>query len=190
MDEAEGETPLIPTDPEVRELLGLFEVPAFARRGHDLEYALKRLRERLQRERLSMLDMVRLRLKQWSTVATGPHDFAPFRFPVEHYFRELNEELPNWARSPASPRARRTIAQDLIASVERFNRRWTKSLRDLNLGAVNSQIERYNRYYLLEKECSLGSSRLAARFFVPQDRLSVESLLREFPLLPTASLVD
>ncbi len=38
-------------------------------------------------------------------------------------------------------------------------------------------IDQYNRYYVLEKECSLGSARLAARHFTPKPPLTREALL-------------
>lgn len=190
MDEGDGETPLIQTDAEMRELLGMFEVPAFARRGYDLEYALKRLRLKLARDRQEMLEMVHLRLRQWAGAATGPDDFEPFASPISFYFQQAGAANPLWTKSKSSPRTRRTIARDLVASVERFNRRWQKLLGELKLETVNSLVDKYNRYYLLEKECSLGSSRLASRFFIPQNRLSVETLLLEYPLLSTPPLID
>ncbi len=190
MDEADGETPLIQTDAEMREMLGMFEVPAFARRGYDLEHSIKRLHEKLHRDRGAMLDMVRLRLRQWSGVTTGPGDLDPFLSPIEPYFAMAGGDPPQWASYSGTFRTRRKIARDLVASIERFNRRWRKSLIEVNLGAVNELVDRYNRYYLLEKECSLGSSRLAARFYVPQSRISVESLLVEYPLLGVPTLAE
>jgi hypothetical protein len=50
-------------------------------------------------------------------------------------------------------------------------------------------IDQYNRYYVLEKECVMGSSRLAARFFTPIPQLTPERLLRDHPLLPVPDLV-
>jgi hypothetical protein len=49
-------------------------------------------------------------------------------------------------------------------------------------------IEHYNRYYVLEKECVMGSARLAARFFTPIPSLTVDRLLRDHPLLPVPRL--
>jgi hypothetical protein len=49
-------------------------------------------------------------------------------------------------------------------------------------------IDQYNRYYVLEKECVLGSSRLAARHFVPKARLTAEALLAAHPVLPVPEL--
>ena len=45
-------------------------------------------------------------------------------------------------------------------------------------------VDRYNHYYLLEKECVMGSARLAARHFVPRERVSLDGLLARYPALP------
>ncbi|HWE37698.1 MAG TPA: hypothetical protein VG406_14115, partial [Isosphaeraceae bacterium] len=84
MDENEGESPLGDVETELKELLGLFDAPAFARRGLDLEHALARLDARCRRERQAMLEMVRLRLKQWAGVASGPETAGEvFAVPID-----------------------------------------------------------------------------------------------------------
>ncbi len=189
-DSPEEYTEIAVTDPELRTLLGMFDVPAFARRGADLEYGLSRLRERCRRERSALLEMVRLRLRQWLAVATGPDDWAPlFEEPVAPLWSLAGLELPpRWSEVPATARRRRGVAGDLIASVDRFNRRWSRFLGELELGPVNDLIDHYNRYYLLEKECCLGSARIAARHFTPRTSLTSEDLLAEFPPLPLPRL--
>ena len=97
-------------------------------------------------------------------------------------------EPPSWAARPAPGRRRNAIARDLVASVERFNRRWARFLDELDIGPINAMIDRYNHYYLLEKECVLGSARLAARHFIPRPRLTREGLLARHPLLPAPAL--
>ena len=77
----------------------------------------------------------------------------------------------------------------LVASLNRFNRRWTEFLDGLDLEPLNRTVDRYNRYYLLEKECCLGSARLAARHFVSQARVTREALLDAHPTLPVPGLV-
>ncbi len=115
-------------DAEMKELLGLFDVPAFARRGQDLEYALARLHARCRRERDGLLDMVRLRLRQWAEAGSGPDDWrSVFTAPIERLWPLCDAEPPTWADRPAPPRRHRAIARDLIASVNRFNRRWGRS---------------------------------------------------------------
>jgi hypothetical protein len=78
----------------------------------------------------------------------------------------------------------------LIASVERFNLRWGRFLEALNLGPINQTIDQYNTYYVLEKECVMGSPRLAARHFAPVPLVSTASLREEYPKLPVPRLVD
>ena len=189
MDSTEDETPMLGTDTEMKELLGLFDAPAFARRGHDLEYALDRLDLRFRRERGPMLDMVRLRLKQWAAVAPGPPTSADvFISPIDDLWPLADAPAPVWAAQAGPPRKLRTAARELVASVERFNRRWTRLVEATNLDPINRMIERYNRYYVLEKECSLGSSRLATRHFEPRPDLSHASLLEAYPPLPVPAL--
>ena len=171
-------------DPEARQLLGLFDAPAYARRGQDLEYASARLHDRCRREREGLLPMVRLRLKQWAAAAGPDRGVGVFDEPIDVLWDLTGADAPTWSHEPANPRRRRAAARDLSASVARFNARWTKFLDGLDLGAINRQIDGYNRYYLLEKECSLGSARLASRHFAPRPRLDAASLLRDHPSLP------
>jgi len=190
MDETDESTPVVSSDGvELNQLLGMFDAPAFARRGHDLEYALKRLHQRLDRERTGMLDMVRVRLRQWAAVAMGPGDWqGAFTAPVEPLYGLAGAEPPRWAPSAAPARRRLAVARDLIVSVERFNRRWLHFVDALKLDTVNRQVDHYNRYYVLEKECVMGSARLAARHFEPKPRLSHDALLADHPPLPAPAL--
>ena len=186
MDESNGELALGGVDAEIKELLGLFDVPAFARRGQDLEYALARLRVRARRRRADLLDMVRLRLRQWAGAAAGPEvELAYFREPIAPLWPLAGLEPPAWAARSATRWGLRAIARDLAASVGRFNRRWEDFLGGVDLAPLNRQVDHYNRYYLLEKECSLGSARLAARHFEPKARVTMDELRAEFPPLPT-----
>lgn len=183
-------SPSLNVETEIKELLGLFDAPAFARRGQDLEYALARLHDRCARHRDAMLDMVRVRLRQWSSAVAGPEGWSSiFTTPIDPLWTLAAAEAPAWADRPAPIRRQRTIARDLVASLNRFNRRWTEYLDGLDLQPLNRSVDLYNRYYLLEKECSLGSARLAARYFVPQARLTREALLDAHPTLPVPGLV-
>lgn len=180
---------MLGTDAEMRQLLGLYDVPAFARRGHDLEYALDRLDARFRRERAPMLDMVRLRLKQWAGFATGPSTALEiFIAPIERLWTLAEAPTPAWAGRDAPHRKLRTTARELVASVERFNRRWTRLVGATNVEPINQMIDRYNRYYVVEKECSLGSARLASRHFVPRPNVTHATLLEAYPPLPVPML--
>jgi hypothetical protein len=185
MDELDDASPLHTIDAEIKELLGLFDVPAFARRGQDVEYALARLRARCRAERSMLLEMVRLRLKQWAASATGletERDY--FDASIAGLWPLADAEPPRWNLRPASRWGLRGIARDLASSVERFNRRWNAFVDAIDLGPYNDQVDRYNRYYLLEKECVLGSARLASRHFTPRPRLTLDDLRAAFPPLP------
>jgi hypothetical protein len=193
MDDNEGPLPTLSADveSEVKELLGLFDLPAFARRGQDLEITLKVLHNRCRLTRGQMLDMVRLRLRQWSRAVTGPADWpAVFIHSIEPLWPLSSAEAPKWALSPAPLRRQRQIAEDLSAAVLRFNRRWTQYLERLSLEPINNIIDQYNRYYVFEKECVMGSPRLAARHFTPVAQITTSMLLNDHPRLPVPELLE
>ncbi len=174
---------------DVKELMGLFDVPAFARRGLDLEFMLRRLQDRCRIARRSFLEMVRLRLRQWSAAVTGPASCSGvFTSSIEPLWTLAEAEPPRWSTALASLRRQQSVARDLRAAVLRFNGRWLHFLEHLNLEPTNSAIDEYNRYYLLEKECVMGSARLAARFFTPVAKVTKESLLQDHPFLPVPEL--
>lgn len=178
-------------DPELNQLMGLFDAPAFARRGLELEYALMRMHDRCQKARQERCEMIRVRLRQWAAAATGPDCWrAAFAAPIDGLWSLSAAEPPAWGERPASLRRRREIARDLVASLVRFNARWERYIENLKLDLINRAIDDYNRYYTLEKECVVGSARLAARHFVPRPRVSGESLLAIYPVLPVPELAQ
>jgi hypothetical protein len=175
---------------EVNELLGLFDAPAFARRGVDLEYRIARLHDRCRAARDERLEMVRMRLRQWASSVPGADAWTDcFRTPIDDLWERCAAEPPEWTDRPASLRRRRAVARDLVASILRFNHRWAQFVSALKLDLVNQTIDHYNRFYTLEKECVMGSARLAARHFVPIPPVTRESLLADYPLLPLPELV-
>ena len=191
MDETDDSAQTFSVDSEIKELMGLFDLPAFARRGQDVEYSLKRLHARCRLQREELLEMVRLRLRQWAKVATGWDDWSEiWGSPLNSLWEMAHSEEPQWALRPAPPRQRRTVARDLIASVKRFNLRWELFLKGLNLDPINQMIDQYNTYYVLEKECVMSSPRLAARHFAPVPQITVASLREEYPTLPVLRLID
>jgi hypothetical protein len=190
MDESDGPNPLTSTETEIKELLGLFDTPAFVRRGQELEYALGRLHARCRHQRDSLLEMVHLRLRQWAGVATGPDDRAgTFAAPIAALWPLSGAAPPVWALQATLSRRRRAVARDLVASVTRFNDRWAAALDQLNLAPVNRMIDHYNRFYVLEKECVLGSARLAQRHFTPRVHVTCTALSEQYPPLPVPELL-
>jgi hypothetical protein len=191
VDEADEALPSMNSEieTEVRELMGLFDLPAFARRGQDLEATLHRLHLRCRSARGKLLEMVHLRLRQWSSAAVGNESWrGSFTGTIESLWVLADAAPPRWGPSNAPLRRRRAVARDLIAAVERFNRRWYQFVDRINLEPANFVIDQYNRYYVLEKECVMGSARLAARHFTPVARLTKAMLLEEHRALPVPEL--
>lgn len=167
----------------------VFDVPAFVRRGQDVAFMLASLDDRCRKGRLALLDMVHMRLRQWARLAIGPEDWRDaFLAPVAHLWDAASAPAPEWARSSGSRRARRGAARDLAASVGRFNARWDAFVGRLDLRLVDDAVENYNKYYVIEKECVLGSARLAAMHFAPIAKVSAGSILSTFPPLPVPAV--
>jgi hypothetical protein len=134
--------------------------------------------------------MVRLRLRQWCGAAAGPESWVGvFTKTIEPLWALAGAAPPRWAESDASIRRRQSVASDLVAAALRFNRRWLEALDRFNLEPTNFVIEQYNRYYLLEKECVMGSAKLAARHFTPMPLVSRPMLLADHPVLPVPEIV-
>jgi hypothetical protein len=168
----------------------VFDVPSFVRRGQDVEFHLASLEERCRKGRLALLDMVHMRLRQWAKLATGPEDWRDaFAAPVAPLWDAASAPAPTWANVAGSRRARRTVAYDLAASVGRFNDRWAAFVDRLDTRLINDSIENYNKYYIMEKECVLGSSRLAAQRFTPIAAVSAATILAAHPPLPVPTVV-
>ena len=93
---------------EIKEMMGLFDVPAFARRGQELEDTLRRLRERCRQARVERLDMVHVRLRQWSRAVTGPEAWsAVFSASIEPLWPLSEAEPPSGPASRPAPPADR-----------------------------------------------------------------------------------
>lgn len=52
------------------------------------------------------------------------------------------------------------------------------------LTEVNRRRDEYNRWYVLEKECFVGSPCIARQGFRPLEMVTVEDLARWLPMLP------
>ena len=79
-----------------------------------------------------LLDMVHMRLRQWSSAAVGPDDwpgvFTSSRSNPSGYFPRPSRAA-KWASSRAPHRRRLSIGRDLAAAVTRFNRRSAENSR-------------------------------------------------------------
>jgi len=189
-DTSPGEQSVRSTENEVKELMGLFDAPAFARRGRDVEWALNKTLILCRKKRLELLEMVHCRLRMWSAATTGPDDWQlAFQEPIDGIWIVAEAPPPHFkGNGNISKRQLLQLATGLLQSVERFNTRWPQWISQLQVDSINRQIDHYNKYYVLEKECIVGSARLAARLFEPQPRMEPEWLLGQFPLLPVPKL--
>jgi hypothetical protein len=172
----------------LQEMLGLTG-PAFIRRGKLVETTWALLLNHCQQSRTEELAIVGFRLGQIRALA-GSWDglFGWLLGDDDRAFLErLHDELQPRLRLPleatTSKRALRSAARDLVESMEMFNDRWTRWLNQLDLSTVNQARDDYNRYYLLEKECAVGSARLARIGFTKLPPVTLQQVAELFPLL-------
>ena len=173
-------------DPDRRqfnEWASLFDAPAYIRRARRVEAAREAIQVAATRQRDEWLTMPRLRL---GTLQALAGDWQ--RFAAADVLMVLWTELTPRLRLPParteSKRALRSALSELIESLERFNARWTSYLHKIDFREVNALREGYNRYYVLEKSCSLRSDLLAWHGFAPLPMMDVGEILRQMPTLP------
>ncbi len=170
-------------------MMQAFDTPAFLRRGQHVEGAWRTLLDlcRHQRRKLAGLPAMRLgRLLalagNWSRLTAG---FCTFEeadaLQVLHNEWSPKLKLPVAETKQCSQIIR--AINELAASFERFNVRWLKFIQELDLDHINELRDAYNRYYVLEKECATRSATTARDGFTPLKPVTVEDVLREFPLL-------
>lgn len=176
------------------ELLAAFDAPAYVRRARGVEEALDRLLARCRKQHDEWLLMVRIRL---ATLFALADDWAALR-PVLgdddiDRLRALHADLAPTLRRPISPTTSaavlRRAVQQLIVSIDRFNRRWEPFLRKQDVGPVNELRDGYNKWYVVEKACALRSDLLARHGFTPLPMLDHAELFRLLPLLPEVRLL-
>lgn len=169
--------------------------PSFLRRAQKAEEALRLVLDQLARTRHQWLEMVRLRLGQLYAVVGDWKRLEPsIGQETVSLLRQLHEEHQPQLRMPVEvsnqPRIWRKALEELRESLRYFNRRWQQHLAQIDLEPINRRREEYNRYYVLEKECALGSPILARRDFRPLEPIVPEDLLRTYPLLPELQVGD
>jgi hypothetical protein len=188
------------TDAEDRrifqQIISGFDAPAYIRRARRVEEAWNDLLERCRHKRAHLLEMPCLRLARffkltasWSPIPADiclPKDVS--------YLDKLHREWTPQLRSIVRPA--RTAAEiiqalaDLVRSFERFNRRWLEFVNEIDLAHVNELRDGYNRFYVLEKECALFSSRIARDGFVPLPLAELKDVLEAFPLLKVPHIAE
>jgi hypothetical protein len=165
-----------------REVLSRFEAPAYIRRARQVEDAYQGLLARCRAQRDEWLGMVRLRVGQLFALAGGPERLLPLLADEAQLalLSELHARLAPTLRVPLaraqSQRQVRAVLRALVASIERFNRRWERYLLEVDIAPVNILREKYNRYCPLEKECALRGVPAVRHRFVPLLPLSREEL--------------
>jgi hypothetical protein len=173
----------------VQQFLVYHGAPAYVRRTREVEEAFRALVERCRRQREEWLMLVRIRL---GTLHALAGDWEPLRALLDddqlESVRTLHAELQPRLRIPvlqtSSVRALRRALAELCDSLEGFNRRWAKFLREVDLSYVNELRDGYNRYYLIEKECAVRSPQLARQGFRPQPPATAAELEAVLPPLP------
>jgi hypothetical protein len=178
-----------PDNVELGQLLSRYDGPAFVRRDRRVREAFEGLLDRCLRQRHEWLDIVGVRVGALYALAGGWDSLALTLADAGQIdiLRQLHATLKPELRAPveqsASIRILRQATRELVSSMERFNRRWRQFLREVDLSEVNSLRETYNRYYLLEKECAIRSTRLARQGFQRLEPVTREELAARFPML-------
>ena len=177
-----------------KRFLSQFDAPAYIRRARGVEAALEQLLDSCRRRRGEWLQVVRLRIAMLHALTGDWANLRPLLADEEQIdiLRYLLAALASPLRAPPEPttsaRALRRALHELRESLQRFNRLWQGFLEGVDLTAINELREGYNRYYVLEKECAVRSSRVARQGFTPLPPLTIEDLAARFPLLPMPKL--
>ena len=169
--------------------------PAYIRRATRVEAAFSELLHRCRAQRDERLMMTRIHLGMLHRLAG---DWSTLR-PLLRDDQQV--EVLRSLMATLNPRPRLTIhatrvrgklrraLRELVASLHEFNRRWREYLAEVDLTALNRLRADYNRYYVLEKECAVRSSRLARQGFVPLAPLTFADVEAALPLLPVPQLM-
>jgi hypothetical protein len=175
-------------------VLGKFGAPAYMRRSQQMENAVDQLLIQCRRQRSEWSAMVGLRLGVLHGLAGDWRNLVPLLVSETELdkLEQLHADLRPQLRLPVEPttskRCHRNALLELRASIVRFNRRWIAYLGEVNLGAVNTLIDGYNRYYVLEKECVVRSAAIARQGFRPREPLTLDRLTALLPPLPLPQL--
>lgn len=177
------------TNKAMRSVLAQFDGPAYLRRARRVKAALEQLHERCRRQRDELLTMVRLRLGLLQALAGNLDALMPVLLDADQVtqLQGMHAELKPELRAPVqpiySPRRLRAALADLTESIQLFNQRWARFVREVDLTEINHLIHGYNRWYVLEKECIVGSPRIARQGFEPMRELTLEDLEMAYPPL-------
>ncbi|GIW81319.1 MAG: hypothetical protein KatS3mg105_3126 [Gemmatales bacterium] len=172
-----------------RRFVAQYDAPAYVRRARRVQQAWDELLARCRSRRLELLANVRLRLGMAYALAGDWRAFKPFLHDdqlclLESLFLELKPTLRVPVETTNSKRRLLKALKELKESMDRFNVRWSEEIAKVDLRQLNELRADYNRYYLLEKECSLRSPRLARQGYRPLPPLTTADLAAQLPTLP------
>jgi HAMP domain-containing protein len=177
-------------DEAFKQFLSQYDAPAYVRRARQVQAVFEDLLARCRRQRDEWLQMARLRLGMLRALAGVWETLQPLLANEDQLriLRELEAALAPHLRVPVEPatssRALKQALAELCDSLERFNRRWTAYLAEVDVSEVNKLREGYNRFYLLEKECAVRNARVARQGYQPLPPLTVAELSTFLPPLP------
>ena len=183
-------------DRVAQRVLGHYDAPAFIHRARRVQEALDHLLTRCRQQREQWLRMPRLHLGMLKSLAGDWQRLQPWLVNEDqiNLLRELETELAPRLQTKIEPTTSARLLQrslrTLRDSLETFNRRWLDFLPTVDLTAVNKARDGYNRYYLLEKECSMRSARLARKGFVRLEPFTTHELMTMLPNLPVPKFVE
>jgi hypothetical protein len=168
------------------QLVARYEPPAYIRRARRVEVAYEAVIERCRRQRSEWLAGVRLHLKALDAAASDEDLRTRFGNATMAAIESLRLEagIDRQAAEYLRLRSLHSLLRYLRSSVARFNRRWSAFLDQVDLSELNRLRDGYNRFYMLEKECAVGSIRLAAATYRRLEPMTHHELRGQFPLLP------
>lgn len=171
-----------------------FDTPAYVRRGLTVEVEWRSLCDKLQHTWDEWTVPVGRLCSQLRHQAEGWAPFKPWLASEEDLERlhRLDERL-NYRLKYPPPKATwlwtlKGPLKRLARMVPAFNEVWGRHLATLDLDPLNRAREQYNRWYLLEKECAMRSTRSATGGFETIPSATVGDLAAAFPPLPGFSL--
>jgi hypothetical protein len=173
----------------LQEMCGRFGTPAFVRRAKLVETSWTELMTVCENNRNDQLAFVGLRLAQLLALAGG---WDMIRANLDNtaqmdQLARLHAQLEPRLQMPLEPtfsgRILRSAAAELVEAIERFNARWKGWLARLDLSRVNKLRDEYNRYYVFEKECSVGNVKVARLGFRNLAPVSLQEIEQRFPTL-------
>jgi len=171
-------------------LAELGEEPAFLARARAPQIALETLLRACEARREEGLKWPRFHLsllaqqirQDWSRL--GPLFTAPQAVTMlEALHASLAANVPvetNWLLSD------RSALTNFLESADRFNRRWSTYIENLDLESVNQPRRDFNQFYPVEKACAFGMETIAEGF-EPLAMIDSAYLLARFPLLTLPS---